>query len=153
MNVQIASDERVVLGVVEDPACRGARRAPTAAPASQTIAEDRLRRAADVVLVVLAQAKNTGPRAQAARAGTRSHQGARRELVPRACACPGTPREERSRPRIEHRVAELEFALWRTTVMCHACGTANDAGRKFCGECGAPLTSPARPAARRTRPA
>ena len=26
------------------------------------------------------------------------------------------------------------------TTTCHACGTANDLGRKFCGECGEPLT-------------
>ena len=27
-------------------------------------------------------------------------------------------------------------------VLCAACGTANEAGRKFCGECGSPLSTP-----------
>jgi uncharacterized membrane protein YvbJ len=26
-------------------------------------------------------------------------------------------------------------------MRCHACGTENEEGRKFCGECGAPLAT------------
>ena len=37
-------------------------------------------------------------------------------------------------------------------MTCSSCGTENEAGRKFCKECGAPLASRARAAAPRTPP-